>query len=144
MPVEILRFFDRAAGGGRPAGESEGEKERLALGERLAKAEEELAKAAESTTLAGPEDVPPVIGLDEPKKEEAQSSQEVAGPPEGGPRGIPGGARPHGGATQGDAAPGGAHPGGAQAGGPPQSGRPQGGAQPGEGWPQGGGQPPRY
>lgn len=144
MPVEILRFFDRAAGGGRPAGESEGEKERLALGERLAKAEEELAKAAESTTLAGPEDVPPVIGLDEPKKDEAQSSQEVAGPPEGGPRGIPGGARPHGGATQGDAAPGGAHPGGAQAGGPPQSGRPQGGAQPGEGWPQGGGQPPRY
>lgn len=148
MPVEILRFFDRAAGSARPADEGEGEKERLALGERLAKAEEELAKAAESTTLAGPEDVPPVIGLDEPKKEEAQSSQEVAGPPEGGPRGIPGGAQP-GGAQPGGETPGGAHPGGAQAGGPPQSGppqsgRPQSGAQPGEGWPQGGGQPPRY
>src|SRR5690606_9354975 len=73
LPVEVLRFFDRAAGSARPA--DEGEEERLALGERLAKAEEELAKAAESTTLAGPEDVPPVIGLDEPKKDEAQSSQ---------------------------------------------------------------------
>ena len=96
---------------------------KLALPERWAREDHGTHE-----TLTGPDDVPPVLGLDEPKRGEAQSSQEVAGPLEAGPRGIPGGAQP-GGAT-----PGGAHPGGAQAGGP----------LPGEGWPQGGGQPPRY
>ncbi|MQY05448.1 slipin family protein [Actinomadura macrotermitis] len=67
LPVEILRFFDRAAGGGAPAAEP-GAEAKPGLSERLAKAEEELAKAAESAPpLESVEDVPPVIGLDEPK-----------------------------------------------------------------------------
>ncbi|TDC68393.1 slipin family protein [Actinomadura sp. GC306] len=84
LPVEVLRFFDRAAGG--TTRESKGDKEeRLALGERLAKAEEELAKAAEQTTLESPDDVPPVIGLEDPKREEAPG---VSAPQEDQPRGI--------------------------------------------------------
>ncbi|HEY8478319.1 MAG TPA: slipin family protein [Spirillospora sp.] len=92
LPVELLRFFERSAGAAGAGGESEGEKERLALGERLAKAEEELAKAAQSTTLEPPEDVPPVIGLDEPKPEGGES-KEVPGAQDDGPRGIGGGGR---------------------------------------------------
>ncbi|RFS87079.1 slipin family protein [Actinomadura spongiicola] len=68
LPVEVLRFFDRVTsdtGRGDAAGKQGGP----GLGERLAKAEEELAKAAEaSAALESPEDVPPVIGLDEPKQ----------------------------------------------------------------------------
>lgn len=93
LPVEILRFFDRAAGGG---GSSEGEPSgegKPGLGERLAKAEEELAKAAEKQPLAPADEVPPVIGLDEPKPHHGQGergeSQGVeAGAEENGPRGI--------------------------------------------------------
>ncbi len=83
LPVEILRFFERAAGGpGRT--EEEGDGSRLDLGERLAKAEEELARAAEQpSTLESAEDVPPVIGLDEPKREPASS--ENRGITSGGP-----------------------------------------------------------
>ncbi|TDE31031.1 slipin family protein [Actinomadura sp. 6K520] len=99
LPVEILRFFDRAAGGAGRGGETEGEEEeKLALGERLAKAEEELAKAAETSTLEAPDDVPPVIGLDEPKREEP-ATQEVSGPPDERPRGITDGGPHPGGAT---------------------------------------------
>ncbi|MGH3244121.1 MAG: slipin family protein [Spirillospora sp.] len=85
LPVEILRFFDRATGGAVSSGESaakgEGEQARLDLGERLARAEEELAKAAETpSTLEPAEDVPPVIGLDEPKQ---RSEPEAVQPPSG-------------------------------------------------------------
>ncbi|GAA0597529.1 slipin family protein [Actinomadura livida] len=98
LPVEVLRFFDRAAGGTRRGGATEGEQEeKLALSERLAKAEEELAKAAEQTTLESPDDVPPVIGLDEPKREEP--TQGVTGPREDRPRGITDGGPQPGGAT---------------------------------------------
>ena len=69
LPVEILRFFDRVTGGsgeGAAAGERQ---ERPNLSERLAKAEQELVKAAErsSSALGSAGEVPPVIGLDEPK-----------------------------------------------------------------------------
>ena len=114
LPVEVLRFFDRATGGltGETADEKE---ERIGLGERLAKAEQELAKAAESSTLESPEDVPPVVGLDDPKRD-APATREVS-PPEPDERpGISGG-----GAQPGHWYPGGATPGG---------------------WPQGGQQPP--
>jgi regulator of protease activity HflC (stomatin/prohibitin superfamily) len=68
LPVEVLRFFDRMAGGPAEADAESGRKDRPALGERLAKAEEELARAAEQpSALGSPQDVPPVIGLDEPK-----------------------------------------------------------------------------
>ncbi|MEV3923430.1 slipin family protein [Actinomadura coerulea] len=89
LPVEILRFFERAAGGA--AGHSgDGGESRLDLGERLARAEAELAKAAERpSTLESAEDVPPVIGLDEPKRGEP----EVAAPQDEQRRGIGGGAR---------------------------------------------------
>ncbi|MFG1998391.1 slipin family protein [Spirillospora sp. NPDC048911] len=70
LPVEILRFFDRVAGSGgndQPAAQAP---EKPGLGERLAKAEQELAKAAEqSPPLEGAGEVPPVLGLDEPKKQ---------------------------------------------------------------------------
>ncbi|GAA2442444.1 hypothetical protein GCM10010191_68460 [Actinomadura vinacea] len=70
LPVEVLRFFDRMSGGAPAAPAAGAEKERLDLGERLAKAEQELAKAAERpSTLEAAEDVPPVIGLDAPKQE---------------------------------------------------------------------------
>jgi regulator of protease activity HflC (stomatin/prohibitin superfamily) len=73
FPVELLRFFDNMAGGGegRPAPPREG------LAERLAKADEELAKATEQTSIASAEDVPPVTGL--PDEEE----QRPISPPEG-------------------------------------------------------------
>ncbi|MEU9841060.1 slipin family protein [Actinomadura sp. NPDC048032] len=89
LPVEILRFFERAAGGAASRSEDGGEA-RPDLGERLAKAEEELAKAAEQTSsLESAEEVPPVIGLDEPKRR----GSEVAAPPDEQRRGIGGGAR---------------------------------------------------
>ncbi|WP_131737236.1 slipin family protein [Actinomadura roseirufa] len=83
LPVEILRFFDRATGGGGEAATAE-KGDRLDLGERLAKAEAELEKAAETpSTLQSAEDVPPVIGLDEPKPHhgvhQSQPSREVTG-----------------------------------------------------------------
>ncbi|MFI0412174.1 slipin family protein [Actinomadura sp. 3N508] len=92
LPVEILRFFERAAGGlGRSREGDEGEKARLDLGERLAKAEEELAKAAEaSSALESPEDVPPVIGLDEPKQRDEPQAVES---PSAEQQGIAGGDR---------------------------------------------------
>ncbi|MEU9867418.1 slipin family protein [Actinomadura sp. NPDC048021] len=92
LPVEILRFFERAAGGpGRSGdGDTDGGESRLDLGERLARAEAELAKAAERpSTLESAEDVPPVIGLDEPKR----GRSEVAAPQEEQRRGIGGGER---------------------------------------------------
>ncbi|WP_067795449.1 slipin family protein [Actinomadura formosensis] len=89
LPVEILRFFERAAGG--PGRSEEGEGGKLDLGERLAKAEEELAKAAEQpSTLEPVEDVPPVIGLDEPKHGSAPA-REISDAPSGEQRGITGG-----------------------------------------------------
>ncbi|MEU8304866.1 slipin family protein [Actinomadura sp. NPDC048955] len=89
LPVEILRFFERAAGGAAGRSEDGGES-RPDLGERLAKAEEELAKAAEqSSSLESAEEVPPVIGLDEPKRR----GSEVSAPREEQRRGIGGGAQ---------------------------------------------------
>lgn len=62
LPVEILRFFDRAAGGHK----TDETPERVpGLHERLAKAEEELAKADQPGEIASADDVPPVPGLDE-------------------------------------------------------------------------------
>jgi regulator of protease activity HflC (stomatin/prohibitin superfamily) len=87
LPVEILRFFDKVTGGSGQTGGGDGSK--LDLGERLAKAEEELAKAAEQpSTLESAEDVPPVIGLDEPKRQSASSDEPrgiTSGDPETGP-----------------------------------------------------------
>jgi regulator of protease activity HflC (stomatin/prohibitin superfamily) len=65
FPVELLRFFDRAAGGDQTPREGN---PRTNLAERLAKAEEELAKADEATSIASADDVPPVPGL-EPRKD---------------------------------------------------------------------------
>lgn len=61
FPVELLRFFDRAVGGGEPE-RTEGHRPDLA--ERLAKAEEDLAKADEPTSIGSADDVPPVPGLE--------------------------------------------------------------------------------
>lgn len=97
LPVEILRFFDRAAG---PAAERGGEGgAKPGLAERLAKAEEELAKAAEQTsTLGSADEVPPVIGLDAPKPHHGlgkpEASPEVSGPEDDEPRGIAGAKEP--------------------------------------------------
>ncbi|MFB4300421.1 SPFH domain-containing protein [Actinomadura sp. NTSP31] len=100
LPVEILRFFDKMGGGG-PERSGDGA-ERMDLRERLAKAEADLAKAAEQpSTLGSAEDVPPVIGLDEPKPHHgvsgAERPEEVDGPREGERPGIAGGDRPAGG-----------------------------------------------
>ncbi|MGI5418607.1 slipin family protein [Actinomadura luteofluorescens] len=89
LPVEVLRFFERAAGGA-PGRSEDGGESKPDLGERLAKAEEELAKAAEqSSSLESAEEVPPVIGLDEPKRR----GSEVSAPREEQRRGIGGGAQ---------------------------------------------------
>jgi regulator of protease activity HflC (stomatin/prohibitin superfamily) len=61
FPVELLRFFDRAAGGGEP---ERAEGHRPDLAERLAKAEEDLAKADEPSSIGSADDVPPVPGLE--------------------------------------------------------------------------------
>jgi regulator of protease activity HflC (stomatin/prohibitin superfamily) len=73
FPVELLRFFDRAAGGDQTPREGN---PRTNLAERLAKAEEELARADEPTTIASADDVPPVSGL------EAQADKPGISPPE--------------------------------------------------------------
>ncbi|MBT2206836.1 slipin family protein [Actinomadura sp. NEAU-AAG7] len=100
LPVEILRFFDRAVGGAGSgaSGSDESGGDKLGLGERLAKAEEELAKAAEKpSTLESTDEVPPVIGLDEPKHKSQhgigspEQTPEVPGPSADQPRGISGG-----------------------------------------------------
>jgi hypothetical protein len=65
FPVELLRFFDRAAGGDQTP--REGNAPRAPLAERLAQAEKELAEAAEPTSIASADDVPPVAGM-EPEK----------------------------------------------------------------------------
>lgn len=103
LPVEILRFFDKMSGGAD--GGSKSEANRLDLRERLAKAEEDLAKAAEQpSTLESAEDVPPVIGLDEPRPRHGaardERSGEVRGLKEGERRGIEGGDRPAGGGSR--------------------------------------------
>ncbi|MBO2455547.1 slipin family protein [Actinomadura barringtoniae] len=74
LPVEILRFFDRMTGDAEKASAAP----KPDLGERLAKAEQELAKAAEEpSTLPAAGDLPPVIGLDEPTRHKEVS------PPDG-------------------------------------------------------------
>jgi hypothetical protein len=77
------------AGGGPDTAGRGAEADKPALGERLARAEQELAKAAEQPSgLGSPEDVPPVIGLDEPKPKRQVSDSEdqdqgsVTGPEE--------------------------------------------------------------
>ncbi|XVQ10876.1 SPFH domain-containing protein [Spirillospora sp. CA-255316] len=96
LPVEILRFFDRMAGGGPAEGAAEdARKDRLALGERLAKAEQELVRAAEQpSALGSAEDVPPVIGLDEPKaaKQRTPGLESGSGGAAAAPREEPGSA----------------------------------------------------
>jgi regulator of protease activity HflC (stomatin/prohibitin superfamily) len=63
FPVELLRFFDRAAGA--DAGEISREgTPRTGLAERLAQAEKDLANADEPTSIASADDVPPVPGLE--------------------------------------------------------------------------------
>ncbi|GAA4239382.1 hypothetical protein GCM10022254_59260 [Actinomadura meridiana] len=85
LPVEILRFFDRVTSNSGDSGTGGGEA-KPDLGERLAKAEEELAKAAESTpSLESADEVPPVIGLDEPKP---HAESEPAQPPSDDQRGL--------------------------------------------------------
>ncbi|GAA0346579.1 SPFH domain-containing protein [Actinoallomurus spadix] len=61
FPVELLRFFDRAAGGDRTPPEGS---HRPDLAERLAKAEEELAEAGEPVSIDSADKVPPVPGLE--------------------------------------------------------------------------------
>ncbi|MEV5831808.1 slipin family protein [Spirillospora sp. NPDC052242] len=79
LPVEVLRFFDRMTGDAKKTAES-GPEEKPDLGERLAKAEQELAKAAEvSPALESPDEVPPVIGLDEPGRAHTGERQGIAG-----------------------------------------------------------------
>jgi regulator of protease activity HflC (stomatin/prohibitin superfamily) len=75
FPVELLRFFDRAAGGDQTP--REGTAPREGLAERLARAEEDLAAAGESTSIASADDVPPVSGLDAPVEE---GKPEIASP----------------------------------------------------------------
>ncbi|MFI6514427.1 slipin family protein [Spirillospora sp. NPDC050679] len=74
LPVELLRFFDRMTGPAQQGAEPE---EKPDLGERLAKAEEELAKAAETPAALDPAtDVPPVLGLEQPERRPAESTEE--------------------------------------------------------------------
>ncbi|MEV5570514.1 SPFH domain-containing protein [Spirillospora sp. NPDC052269] len=77
LPVEILRFFDRAAGPAASAqsGGESGPKQDLS--ERLAKAEQDLAKATEKgSEMEAVKDVPPVLGLDEPQRHELDESKQ--------------------------------------------------------------------
>jgi len=78
--LEMLRFFDRAAGGDQTP---RGGVPKTDLSERLAKAEEELAKADQPPSIASADDVPPVSGLDaeEDHPRIAPPAQEQA-PPE--------------------------------------------------------------
>ncbi|WP_433178502.1 SPFH domain-containing protein [Actinoallomurus sp. CA-150999] len=61
FPVELLRFFDRAAGGDQTPREGTS---RPDLAERLAKAEEELAQAGEPVSIDSAAEVPPVAGME--------------------------------------------------------------------------------
>lgn len=61
FPVELLRFFDRAAGGDQTPREGTG---RPDLAERLAKAEEELTQAGEPASIDSADKVPPVAGME--------------------------------------------------------------------------------
>jgi regulator of protease activity HflC (stomatin/prohibitin superfamily) len=61
FPVELLRFFDRAAGGDQTPREGTA---RPDLAERLAKAEEELAQAGEPVSIDSADKVPPVAGVE--------------------------------------------------------------------------------
>ncbi|MEV5705419.1 slipin family protein [Actinoallomurus sp. NPDC052274] len=65
FPVELLRFFDRAAGGDQTPREGT---PRTDLAERLAKAEEELAEAGEPASIDSAKEVPPVPGLETGKQ----------------------------------------------------------------------------
>ncbi|MEV4257193.1 SPFH domain-containing protein [Spirillospora sp. NPDC049652] len=97
LPVEILRFFERAAGGSQAVQEAGASRPKQDLSERLAKAEQDLAKATEQAPpMESVEDVPPVMGLDEPQRHELDESKspeeeapELARPEH--PRGIAGG-----------------------------------------------------
>jgi regulator of protease activity HflC (stomatin/prohibitin superfamily) len=72
FPVELLRFFDRAAGGDETPREGT---PRTNLAERLAQAEKDLAAANEPDSIASADDVPPVPGL-EPGPGVMRSGQE--------------------------------------------------------------------
>ncbi|MDL4773373.1 MULTISPECIES: slipin family protein [Thermomonosporaceae] len=79
LPVEILRFFDRAAGGNE-AEQTQKKEKKSDLGERLAKAEEDLARSAgEQGPLDPAKDVPPVIGLDQPARGRLDEAAEAPG-----------------------------------------------------------------
>src|SRR5262249_42759854 len=73
FPVEMLRFFDRAAGGGARA-----EAAPPNLAERLARAEEDLSKANEPSSIDSAKDVPPVPSL---PADEASVPADEAGRP---------------------------------------------------------------
>ncbi|MFC5185820.1 slipin family protein [Actinomadura harenae] len=78
LPVEILRFFERAAGGSASvqAGGESGPKQDLSA--RLAKAEEDLAKAtAKDSEMQSVKEVPPVLGLDEPQRHALDESKQA-------------------------------------------------------------------
>lgn len=64
LPVEMLRFFDRMGGGGaEPKAAETGRQDAPDLGERMAKAEEELAKAGLSpSAIESPDAIPPITG----------------------------------------------------------------------------------
>jgi regulator of protease activity HflC (stomatin/prohibitin superfamily) len=76
FPVEMLRFFDRAAGGDQTP--REGNAPRPDLAERLAKAEQELAKADRASPIGSAGDVPPVPEL-EPRHSVPGTQSDVEG-----------------------------------------------------------------
>jgi regulator of protease activity HflC (stomatin/prohibitin superfamily) len=61
FPVELLRFFDRAAGGDDTPRTGTA---RPGLAERLAQAEKDLAEADEPSSIESAEEIPPVPGLE--------------------------------------------------------------------------------
>jgi regulator of protease activity HflC (stomatin/prohibitin superfamily) len=74
LPVEMLRFFDRAAGGEPP----QEPRERVPdLHERLARAEEELAKANEPTSIESVDEVPPVPVIEPGAESGAESGADA-------------------------------------------------------------------
>ena len=77
----LLRFFDRASGGDQAPSDAA---PRPDLAERLARAEEELARADEPTSIGSADEVPPMPGLS------AESDKPgIASPAEGDSAGGP-------------------------------------------------------
>ncbi|HEX6470939.1 MAG TPA: slipin family protein [Streptosporangiaceae bacterium] len=99
LPVEMLRFFDRAAGGDPRVPPRERVPD---LHERLAKADEELAKANEPTSIESADEVPPVPGI--------EAGVDGAAEPAGGPASADTTESPDGAGDTAPAEPGTQHP----------------------------------